>query len=59
MRIEIFRSKKGKKEHYFRIRARNGRILATSEGYTRKLSAKDTANSLRKNIYPHTPIIEV
>lgn len=60
MRLEIFRSKKGKKEYYFRIRATNGNILCTSEGYTRRGNAMNSAKSLRRSIsVGGTPIIEV
>lgn len=59
MKIEIFRSKKGNKQHYFRVRATNGRILCVSEGYTRKASCMKSAESLRRTINPKTPIVEV
>jgi len=33
--IEIFRSKKNK-QYYFRVLAKNGKVIAQSEGYKRK-----------------------
>lgn len=45
MKIELFRSRKTRK-YYFRVRAQNGRIVAQSEGYSRRSSAERTAIAL-------------
>lgn len=45
MKIELFRSLKTRKWH-FRIRAKNGRIVAQSEAYNRRASAEKTARVL-------------
>lgn len=43
-RLEVFRDRAG--EFRWRVRASNGRILATSEGYRRKVSALRVATRL-------------
>lgn len=44
--VQLF---KGKDHQWFwRITSRNGQILATSEGYTTKESAKEVAQNLQK-----------
>lgn len=43
-RIELFRGKD--RQHYWRIVHRNGNILATSEGYTRRTTAARGAERL-------------
>lgn len=55
MKIELFRSRKTRK-HYFRVRARNGRIVAQSEAYSRRSSAERTAISLITQL-PNAAII--
>ncbi len=45
--IELFTGK-GKHKFYWRIKARNGNILATSEGYARKCDRTRVANRLAK-----------
>lgn len=47
-RIELFRGVN--RQWYWRIRARNGRVLASSEGYTRRASAEQTAGRLASNM---------
>ena len=48
MKIQIFQ--RGKKQFYFRVVARNGQIIAQSEAYTTKQSAKKTIASLKKSL---------
>lgn len=50
MIIEIFQSPKNK-NYFFRIKARNGRIIAQSEGYKRKTSALNAFKG--KSLGPH------
>lgn len=49
MRIEIFprRTLLGQKRWYFRVKANNGEIIATSEGYHNLADARKTAHLLR------------
>ncbi len=42
--VEIFRDKSGR--HRFRVRARNGRILASSQAYARRSGARKGAAAL-------------
>jgi hypothetical protein len=49
----IFKDKKG--EFRFNLKAPNGEIIATSEGYTTKDSCKNGIESVKKN----APIAEV
>ena len=44
--VEIFRDKSGR--HRFRVRARNGRILASSQAYAHRASAYKGAAALRR-----------
>ena len=44
--VEIFRDKSGR--HRFRVRARNGRILASSQAYVHRASARKGAAALRR-----------
>ena len=46
-KFEIFKNKKG--EFQFRLKAGNGEIIATSEGYTSKASCKNVIDSVIKN----------
>ncbi len=48
MKIEYFRSTKTA-EWFFRFRARNGKIVAQSEGYGRKRSAVNAARSIKRS----------
>lgn len=47
MKIEIFKSEKNS-QFYFRIKARNGKIIAQSEGYNHKRNVHQTIKSLQK-----------
>ncbi len=48
MKFEIFQSEKNEK-FYFRLKARNGQVILTSQGYSSKASAKNGAESVAKN----------
>lgn len=52
MKVEIFSRKKllGRPLWYFRIRARNGEIIAQSEGYSRRLDAMSTIRLIRAQL---------
>jgi len=45
MQFELFKNRQD--EWCFRIRAKNGRVVAQSEGYKNKQDALDTVRSLR------------
>lgn len=47
MKFEIFKDKAG--EFRFRIRATNGNILASSEGYAAKASAKNAIDRIKSD----------
>ena len=44
--VQLFKGEN--QEWFWRIRSRNGQILATSEGYTTKQSAQEVAQNLHK-----------
>lgn len=46
-KFEIYKDKKG--EFRFRLKAKNGQIIATGEGYTKLASCKSGVESVRKN----------
>lgn len=46
-RFELFRDKAG--EYRFRLRARNGQIIAVSDGYTARASCLGGIDSVRRN----------
>ena len=46
-KFEIFKGKDG--QFYFRLRAPNGEIIASSEGYTSKQNCKNGIESIQKN----------
>ena len=46
-KFELFQDKAG--QYRFRLKARNGQIIATSEGYTTKASCENGIESVRKN----------
>lgn len=46
-KFEIYRDRAGK--YRFRLKARNGEIIAVSEGYTAKASCENGIDSVRKN----------
>lgn len=54
-KFEIYNDKAG--EFRFRLKARNGEIIAASEGYVKKDSCKNGIESVRKNA-PDAPVIE-
>jgi len=47
-KFEVYADKKG--EFRFRLKARNGEIIATSEGYAAKASCLNGVESVRKNV---------
>jgi len=48
MKFEIFKSKRNKK-FYFNLKARNGQVILTSQGYTNKVGCQKGANAIQKN----------
>lgn len=54
-KFEIYKDKAG--EFRFRLKARNGEIIAASEGYVKKDSCKNGIESVRKNA-PDALVIE-
>ena len=54
-KFEMYEDKAG--EFRFRLKARNGEIVATSEGYTTKRACENGIESVRKNA-PEAPIVE-
>lgn len=46
--FELFQSEKSS-EFYFRLKAKNGQIILSSEGYTSKAGAKNGIESVKKN----------
>ena len=54
-KFEVYTDKAG--EYRFRLTARNGEIIATSEGYKAKASCMNGIESVRKNA-PDAPVVE-
>ncbi len=54
-KFEIYLDKGG--EFRFRLKAKNGQIIAASEGYKKKDSCKNGIDSVRRNA-PDSPVIE-
>ena len=54
-KFEMYKDKAG--EFRFRLKARNGEIIATSEGYTTKAACENGIESVRKNA-PEAEIAE-
>ena len=54
-KFEIYKDKAG--QFRFRLKARNGQIIAASEGYVKKDSCKNGIASVCKNA-PDSPVIE-
>ena len=54
-KFELYEDKAG--EFRFRLKARNGEIIAVSEGYTTKPACENGIESVRKNA-PEAPIVE-
>jgi len=48
MKFEIFQNE-GKDKYYFRLKAKNGQVILSSQGYASKSSAKNGAESVKKN----------
>jgi len=46
-KFELYQDKKG--EYRFRLKAGNGEVIAISEGYSSKASAKNGIDSVRRN----------
>ena len=55
--IEIFKDKK--KEYRFRVKARNGKIIAQSESYKTKKSCEKGIKSLIKNCSSNVNVKEI
>ena len=53
-KFEVYTDKAG--EFRFRLKARNGEIIAVSEGYTRRSSCLNGIESVRKNA-PEAPVV--
>lgn len=54
-KFEVYTDKAG--EYRFRLKARNGEIIAVSEGYKAKASCMNGIESVRKNA-PDAPVVE-
>jgi len=54
-KFEVYQDKAG--EFRFRLKARNGEIIAVSEGYKSKASCMNGIESVRKNA-PDAPVVE-
>ena len=54
-KFEMYQDKAG--EYRFRLKARNGEIIATSEGYTTKAACENGIESVKKNA-PEAEIVE-
>lgn len=48
MKFEIFQSDKNQK-YYFNLKAKNGQVILSSQGYEQKSGAKNGIESVRKN----------
>jgi len=48
MKFEIFQSEKSK-EYYFRLKARNGQVILSSQGYSGTSGCKNGIESVKKN----------
>lgn len=55
-KFEIFKGKNG--AYYFRLKAANGEIIATSEGYVAKQSAQAGIAAV-KRLAPTAPIVDL
>ena len=54
-KFEMYQDKAG--EYRFRLKAKNGEVIATSEGYTTKTACENGIESVKKNA-PEAPIAE-
>lgn len=57
MRFVIDKSRNG--QYYFVIKSSNGEIVATSETYVYKSSAKSTIESMKKGINSDSLVIDI
>ncbi len=48
MKFEIFQSE-GNEKFYFRLKAKNGQVILSSQGYASKASTKNGIESVKKN----------
>ena len=55
-KFEIYKDKKG--DFRFRLRASNGQVIASGQGYTSKASCMNGINSVMKNA-PSAEVVEV
>ncbi|MBQ1832475.1 MAG: DUF1508 domain-containing protein [Treponema sp.] len=55
-KYEIYKDKKG--EFRFRLKARNGQIIAVGESYKDQAGVKNGVSSIKKNATPDTKIID-
>lgn len=54
-KFEVYKDNKG--EYRFRLKATNGQIIATGEGYAAKASCLNGVESVRRNV-PEAPVVE-
>ncbi len=54
-KFEMYQDKAG--EYRFRLKAKNGEVIATSEGYTTKASCENGIESVKKNA-PEAEVVE-
>ena len=54
-KFEVYLDKRG--EYRFRLKARNGEIIATGEGYQAKASCLNGIDSIRRNA-PESPVVK-
>lgn len=54
-KFEVYKDNKG--EYRFRLKATNGQIIATGEGYAAKASCLNGVESVRRNA-PEAPVVE-
>lgn len=55
-KFEVYTDKKG--EFRFRLKASNGQVIATGEGYTTKAACLNGVESVKKNA-PDAEVVEV
>ena len=56
-KFEMYQDKAG--EYRFRLKARNGEIIAVSEGYVAKASCLNGIESVRKNVVAAEIVVEI
>lgn len=57
MRFVIYRAQNA--QYYFVIKSSNGEIVATSETYYAKSSAKSTIDSIKREVGPSSIVIDM